>query len=331
MLRIVGALALAAIGIPALLPQGSVADALRTESKKLGPGDLPPTVRAISLGSGGNEMMGGFGMYGLMGAGRSQDGGKTAMFFDLLNAVFVDPDEFAELLEGKRPRIRGYAMSLSSMISSGSQGEEMPTPIFAETWIEAGRVVQWTPRPALTRDALIKAFGSEPKSDPTKGERSQTTSNAKQVALGILMYSGDYDDKFPLAQSTAQAQKAVMPYIKNTETWTTTNPKGGRLLYNTSLSGVEAVAIESPSETPLIWDEFEWPDGGRVVGYTDGHVKVVMAPEWNGKLWPAELKRRAKPAPKLHMTPAPSPGAPSPAHLAKPAKHKKGGRTSSKS
>src|SRR5437879_2050248 len=45
-------------------------------------------------------------------------------------------------------------------------------------------------------------------------------SNAKQIALAALMYSQDYDDRFPPMKNTAQTQNLLNPYIKNKSLFT---------------------------------------------------------------------------------------------------------------
>ena len=269
----------------------SVADALRSPVKSLTVADLPATYRAVSIGEGG---MNSLSLYALAGiGGGSTEDERSGVLFSLIGATFVDPDEFSELLEGKRPRVRGYSLDFANMIreSTGKgAGRETPTPVFAETWIEGGRILQWSPRPAISREALLKVFG-EPGKPNVAAAKSAALSNAKQAALGIMMYLSDSDEKFPNADSTAKAQSVVEPYTKSAEIWKNPNPNGGRLLYNTSLSRTTQAAIESPSETLLLWDEKAWPDGTRVVAFTDGHVKSVSASEWTA-LWAAELRRR---------------------------------------
>jgi len=273
----------------AAFAQTSPADALRGPSKKISAADLPPSYRAVVFGP---SELGGF--YGLAGMG-SGSNEQSLMLFSLFGTVFVDPDEFASLLDGKLPRIRAYTLDLASM--ARTRPMDSPTaliPVFTESWIEAGRIVQWSPRPEINRESIIKVFGQPGVPNP-QTDITRTLSNAKQVGLGIMLYASDYDDVFPNAQSTAQAQKEVYPYLKNADLWKSYNPNGGRLLYNTALSKLSETQIPAPAETPMVWDEKPWPDGRRVVVYTDGHGKIVSSDEWNNLIWPAELRRRLRP------------------------------------
>ncbi|MER3496235.1 MAG: hypothetical protein C4320_05190, partial [Armatimonadota bacterium] len=136
--------------------------------------------------------------------------------------------------------------------------------------------------------------------------RANGVSNAQSVATAICIYLADYDEVFPNAASTAQAQAAVAPYIKNQALWTTANPNGGRLLYNTYLARISMSRIEQPAETLLLWDENAWPDGGRVVAFADGKAKYLSDAQWTAA-WKAELSRRTR-----TKVPAPRAGSPLP-------------------
>lgn len=127
-------------------------------------------------------------------------------------------------------------------------------------------------------------------------KQTQTLSNAKQLALGMMMYQADYDDLTPYAQSTAAVKFVTEPYLKNSDLWKSLNPNGGEFLFNMSLGGVDINDIPSPAETPLYFEKNAWPDGKRVVAFADGHAKVLSAEEWE-KLQPMlklKLKRTAK-------------------------------------
>lgn len=289
-------LALSLVLLAACVSAQTPADSLRGNSAPLKAADLPMSFRAVSLGSG--DPLGGLGIYGLAfasgGGGGGSDQERSSLLFSLMGATFVDPDEFAALLDGKRARIRGYALDLATMMRDSMNKEggrgQTPAPVFTETWIEGGRVGQWSPRPGLTRDLILKTFNP---ANPRTGVAAETLSlsNVKQIALGMIMYSSDFDDHFPKADSTPRAKALVLPYVKSEEVWK--SPSGGGYLYNTALSGVSQTAIEQPAETLLVWQEQPFPDGRRAVGFTDGHAKRVEGDEWN-RLWVLELRRRQK-------------------------------------
>jgi hypothetical protein len=301
-----GLLALFGMAVGMASAQTSPAEALRGTAKKVMITDLPESFRAVTLGA---SEFGGLGLYGIMGMSMGSANQDQALdLLSLVGVVFVDPDEFAAMLDGKRPRVRGYVLDLTQMMRDNPRNPEVsstPTPVFMETWIEGGRIIQWSARPGIYRETLLKSF-SKPTTPNLAVLKAETLSNVKQVALGITLYANDYDDQFPNAGSTAKAQDIVSPYTKNLQVWSSKNPEGGRLLYNTSLSRVISTSIERPYETPVVWDEKPWPDGGRAVGFADGHAKYVTAAEWDQSIWLFELQRRNRTAPnKIRAVPAP--------------------------
>jgi prepilin-type processing-associated H-X9-DG protein len=105
---------------------------------------------------------------------------------------------------------------------------------------------------------------------------STSVTNAKQLALGNLMYATDWDDRFPLAMEDPRLwHGAVMPYLKNTSLFYSANPRGARFLGNAELSAVPMTEIQSPDQDVMIYEDKEWPDGRRVIAYADGHVRGI--------------------------------------------------------
>ena len=148
---------------------------------------------------------------------------------------------------------------------------------------------QWQ---AMSTAILAPVFAQSKES----AKKTATLSNAKQLALGMLMYSSDYDDVMPYAQSTAAVKYVEAPYLKNNELWKSLNPKGGEFRFNMALAGVSLTEVPEPANTPLFFEPNAWPDGTRVVAYTDGHAKRVDAEEWK-RLQPflkLKLKKTAK-------------------------------------
>ena len=275
-----------------------VAEALRAPAKTLGVAELPETYRAVSLGDSSATIS----PLLMMGMSSGEGDPQSKLLFSLMGTTFVDPDEFAELLAGKRPRIRGYALDFATTIAAASSGGKTPTPVFEETWIEAGRIVQWSPRPALTRAAIQKTFDASTPRIPTDtavlGDdmdltttRSDLLYSVNTIGEAMKMYLGDYNMRFPKADSTAMARKAVLPYLKNVEIWTV--GAKDRLLYNTALSGVALASLDQPSTTLVLWQETPAPDGTRAVGFADGHGETVRADEWK-TIWAREEFRRSQ-------------------------------------
>ena len=111
---------------------------------------------------------------------------------------------------------------------------------------------------------------------PVAAPTVTTISNAKQVALGTLMYSVDWDDRYPLGMSSGRKfQKAVNPYVKNSSVFRSLNPAGGMIGPNPNLVAVPTEGIIDAAATALVFEPYDWPDGKSVVAYTDGHAKFI--------------------------------------------------------
>jgi len=94
--------------------------------------------------------------------------------------------------------------------------------------------------------------------------RTRLVQQAKQVALGLLMHSADYDDN--LISNTGDWQSGLAPYLKDS------NITNG---FNYTFAGGPQSGIDSPATTILGY--IEGP-GGRAVAYADGHVRWIPNP-----------------------------------------------------
>jgi len=130
--------------------------------------------------------------------------------------------------------------------------------------------------------------------------QSRMYSNAKQIALSLMMYANDYDDQFPYVQGTPQLQKLVRPYVKNDTLWKSLNPAGSDFRFAMNLAGVASSMLPEPNRTPMLYESNPWADGRRIVAFVDSHVKIVSADEWKGiepwlkRKYPREAKKPIK-------------------------------------
>src|SRR5579862_1776864 len=104
-------------------------------------------------------------------------------------------------------------------------------------------------------------------------------SNAKQLALGVLMYTNDNNDKFPKKADGVHTD--IYPYTKNRKLWFCPNhPDMVAFTFNAKLLGRTTTSVAKPAETVMIYQgkqgklEYE-ADGQCVVAFTDGHVALV--------------------------------------------------------
>jgi prepilin-type processing-associated H-X9-DG protein len=97
-------------------------------------------------------------------------------------------------------------------------------------------------------------------------------SNCKQLAMGMLMYAQDYDEKLPPMKTSAKFQKAVMPYIKNAKIFLCPATQKPYAL-NATLNHKSMAKIKTLATTAAIFDAKPHADGMYSVAYVDGHVK----------------------------------------------------------
>lgn len=115
-------------------------------------------------------------------------------------------------------------------------------------------------------------------------------SNAKQLAVGYLIYSGDNGDKFDLTSATAQ--KKLAPYLKNPALWTAPDdPKGTRSFsVNEALNGKSYETIRDLTKTVLLYEgrsgkpKFRY-NGRAVIAFADGHAKLITQSEASQLIW----------------------------------------------
>jgi len=164
-----------------------------------------------------------------------------------------------------------------------------------------------------------------------KARQSSCASNVKQLALGVLQYTQDYDERLPYTSLTGTGSwaNAVNPYTMNwqilicpSRTGTLSaeaNVMGSYPHYalSTLVSGIKLAQVDSPAETVMLgeatWytppyppnsdshgcyhmsqptylsgDTSRWThphNGGRNIGFVDGHVKWVNGGSASSLTW----------------------------------------------
>lgn len=108
---------------------------------------------------------------------------------------------------------------------------------------------------------------------------ASSSSNLKQLVLGVMQYIQDNDENFPLMQSMYQLKKAVYPYIKSEQVFK--QPSNDKFYVpNSALSKKSLASLMSPSTFAAIYEADFGSDGKRAVAFADGHVKRVTPAEW---------------------------------------------------
>lgn len=103
---------------------------------------------------------------------------------------------------------------------------------------------------------------------PTEG------SNLRQIGLGLIIYSNDYNEKLPPAMSTStELRLYCLPYTKNASIFDCANPAGGQILGNGVLAGRSVDKLIDPNTTVMVYDSRPFKKASAVVCYADGHTK----------------------------------------------------------
>jgi hypothetical protein len=100
------------------------------------------------------------------------------------------------------------------------------------------------------------------RSELDEGMKSRTLSNAKQIAVAMMMYCQDYDENFPHLGS--DVKEVIDPYLRNKSLFF--DPLTGANIFSTSYTHTALSSYKTPAETPI-------GKLGRVVIYADGHAK----------------------------------------------------------
>lgn len=271
----------------------------------LSPGEIGPSFKAMRIsyeGGGGADQM--FGMYspfflmGMAGGGMGSSEMGALALFSTMDVVWTEGKEvelgdelflvgykhnfdFLSLAQAESPEKAFAQMKLGLVLIKTSEitaitpmPNAKPNPF--ETLMQMGGGMA---QPA-TMDSAEPAYESPGHMVETAAAdlAAQSTNNLKQIALATIMYSNDYDDQIPYAQSTATAAAITYPYIKNAQVWA--HPAGGRYLFNTSIGGLTICQFENPARVALLFEEGAWPDGTRVVAFVDGHVERLDEGRW---------------------------------------------------
>jgi len=92
-----------------------------------------------------------------------------------------------------------------------------------------------------------------------KARQSSCNSNLKQIALGVIQYSQDYDEKFPpaltgtLPAAFYMLHEVLAPYIKNDQIWQCPSKKDA---FNVSAIGKMSIGYSGDVGTPMPADPY---------------------------------------------------------------------------
>ncbi len=125
----------------------------------------------------------------------------------------------------------------------------------------------------MTTQAAVEGARNE-------ARNAQSLSNLKQLGTALMMYTQDYDEKFPPMKTPQAVKKAVLPYLRNESAFT--NPITGKpYLPNVWLSGKSLASFASPALIVGFYEDAPAPDGTRAAAFADGHAKRFPEKNWS--------------------------------------------------
>ena len=118
-------------------------------------------------------------------------------------------------------------------------------------------------------------------------------SNLKQLGLGVLQLTQDYDEVYAFTPDTFAA--SVQPYVKSQvifEIPTLDEARTGRYQFNSALAGKPSFPMAQPALTPMIYEPGKGPrgldyrfGGQAAVCFADGHVALVTPEQADKLVW----------------------------------------------
>ena len=120
-----------------------------------------------------------------------------------------------------------------------------------------------------------------------RGREIECLSRVKRICLAVLTYSVDHEEDLPPAASTYR--KAIAGYRKDDKDFLC--PVTGKpFTFNKALAGVNIISISSLENTVMIYEgtdgHLSFVHAGKaVVGFTDGHCKLITQDEAKKLRW----------------------------------------------
>jgi prepilin-type processing-associated H-X9-DG protein len=148
--------------------------------------------------------------------------------------------------------------------------------------------------------ALVRA-----QDDRAARDRTYCSSNLRQLSVGLMMYTQDYDETYPPA---GKWQSGVYPYVKDRKLFQCPSDTGsGSYAFNQALSGASLARVRNPATTTALFESnLHKPNaaglakdavsnrhpGGSNWGFGDGHVKLLAIAPAFGPIDPPKKRGR---------------------------------------
>ncbi|HJP82702.1 MAG TPA: hypothetical protein VJ835_04280 [Fimbriimonadaceae bacterium] len=140
----------------------------------------------------------------------------------------------------------------SAMVAADAEVAELSPTLDSVSYTTKGMAMV-RPLISIPKELALKAMEA--------AERTKILSDAKQVALGLIMYSSDHDDTLP--GNGGDWASLISPYLRN-------NTLMDGFVY--TFAGGNLADVKDPAKTEI---GYKSGPGGRAVAYADGHVRWI--------------------------------------------------------
>ncbi len=223
---------------------------------------------------------------GIMGAMMGMMMGATNPYADAMSkhwtsgeTVVVAGKEYLVTYKGK---VNPDAQSLNEDMPKFNTSDELRLTLvlsssiasFSPTGVNKAKAIELRNQPPELGGILGALGGLTQPDEPETELPPKAESYKRAIALGKAIKSYvEIMEKYPEPED---AEDLVYIVDMDGTVGQTVNPNGGAFVLNPKLRGLAPVE----GKRPLFYETEPWPDGSRLVGYTDGTVEEVDAKAW---------------------------------------------------
>lgn len=109
--------------------------------------------------------------------------------------------------------------------------------------------------------------------------KADSQRNLKQVAVALLLYASDYDDRLPHQRDRERVDRALQPYLKSKAVFVQPHFKKP-YAWNATLAGKDIAKIKASMDWITFYETAPWGDGSRNAAFLDGRAKSIAQSDW---------------------------------------------------
>ena len=138
---------------------------------------------------------------------------------------------------------------------------------------------------AVTAAVLFPVFA---KAREKARQTTASLSNLQQLAIALLIYAQDHDERLPVMKTTADIKKQLIEYLGGADQLLISPRTNEPYTPNPVVSGKSIGTFADPATMIVLYEKTPGSDGSRCAAFLDGHVQQISAADWEA------VKRKAK-------------------------------------